>query len=238
MMFKDLQLLFEHVKNTDASKNDYVRAIIEENCLKKRSEKTRHLTSRHLVYLYSLDPEVTVFRVLRFFWQRDVAARPLLALLCAYTRDSLLRLSTPFILARSKGTNVGRQALEDFIEKKEPNRFSAATLKSLAQNLNATWTDSGHVSGKVAKIRIKARPTAGSVSYALFLGYVSGIRGESLFSTDFTKLLDCSESHAIELAEDASRRGWIVFKRIGKVMEVQFPSLLTTQEREWIFEQN
>ena len=40
------------------------------------------------------------------------------------------------------------------------------------------------------------------------------------------------------MAEEASRRGWINFKRIGNVMEVQFTNLLTAQEREWIHEQN
>jgi hypothetical protein len=45
-------------------------------------------------------------------------------------------------------------------------------------------------------------------------------------------------ARGVELAEDASRRGWINFKHIGKVMEVQFPNLLTANEREWIHEQN
>jgi len=34
------------------------------------------------------------------------------------------------------------------------------------------------------------------------------------------------------------RKGWIVFKRIGNVMEVLFPSLLTSEEMKWIHEQN
>ena len=76
------------------------------------------LTGRHLVYLYSLDSAVTVFRVLRFFWERDVSGQPLLALLCSYTRDSLLRVSAPFILARTEGANVSRQALEELYRAK------------------------------------------------------------------------------------------------------------------------
>lgn len=76
------------------------------------------------------------------------------------------------------------------------------------------------------------------MSYALFLGYLTGIRGESLFTTEYASLLDCPKAHLIELAEDASRRGWIVFKRIENVIEVQFYNLLTAQERGWILEQN
>jgi hypothetical protein len=72
------------------------------------------------------------------------------------------------------------------------------------------------------------------VSYALFLGYLNGVRGEALFHTEYAKLLDCSMERAIELAEDASRQGWIVFKRVGTVIEVLFPNLLTEEEMEWI----
>ena len=238
MMLEDLQLLLSYVNNQDSSKNDYLKAITEDNCLGKRSLKTRTLTSRHLVYLYSLDPSITIFRTLRYFWERDVDGQPLLALLCSYSRDSLLRMSAPLIVKLTEGEIATREALEEYIDEKEPDRFSKATLKSTAQNLNSTWTKSGHLVGKAKKIRARAIATPGSVSYALFLGYLTGTRGESLFMTEYTGLLDCSTARLIELAEDASRRGWIAFKRIGNVMEVQFPNLLTAQEREWIHEQN
>jgi hypothetical protein len=51
-------------------------------------------------------------------------------------------------------------------------------------------------------------------------------------------LLDCSLDKMIELAEDASRRGWITLKRVGQVVEVLFPNLITAQEMEWLREQN
>ncbi len=148
MMLKDLQLLLEYVHNANCPKDCYLKAIIEDNCLKKRSQRTRVLSSRHLVYLYSLEPVCTIFRALRYFWARDSKGHPLLALLCSYSRDSLLRVSAPFILEKAEGMNVSRQSFEEYIEEREPGRFSRATLKSLAQNLNATWTDSQHLIGK------------------------------------------------------------------------------------------
>lgn len=238
MMLEDLQLLLSYVNHPDSSKNEYLKAIKEDNCLGKRSRKTRILTNRHLVYLYSLDPSTTIFRALRYFWERDIDGQPLMALLCSYSRDSILRLSEPFIIQLTEGETITRVDLEEYIDEKQPDRFSKATLKSTAQNLNSTWTKSGHLVGKTKKIRARAMATPGSVSYALFLGYLTGIRGESLFTTEYTSLLDCSKARLIELAEDASRRGWIVFKRIGNVMEVQFPNLLTAQEKGWIHEQN
>lgn len=72
-----------------------------------------------------------------------------------------------------------------------PGRFSKATLKSTTQNINATLTWSGHLIGKVKKIRNKVLPTPGSVSYiALYLGYLTGIRGKALFENEYIKHLN------------------------------------------------
>lgn len=90
MMLKELGALLSYIDRTDSEKADYLRAIDDENCLGKRSAKTRILTYRHLVDLYSLDRSVILYRTLLYFWRRDPAGRPLLALLCAYARDSIL----------------------------------------------------------------------------------------------------------------------------------------------------
>jgi len=236
MMLEELSTLLSYVGRSEAEKSDYLRAIDDENCLGKRSGKTRILTCRHLVDLYSLDSSNILFRALLFFWKRDTVGQPLLALLCTYARDTILRSSASFVLKFSEGTIVSRQALEEFIDEIEPGRFSKATLKSTAQNINSTWTKSGHLTGHVRKIRARSNPTPGSVSYALLLGYLNGARGLSLFQTEYTKLLDCSFDTAVMLAEDASRRGWIVFKRVGDVIEVLFPNLINEQEMEWLRE--
>jgi hypothetical protein len=226
-----------HVNSEKAFKEHYLRAIQSDNCLAKRSGKTRKLTARHLVDLYALDPRVTLFKVLRYFWKHDPAGQPLLAFLTAYARDNIVRMSTPFILSVQQGERVTREDLELFLDKLEPGRFRAATLRSVAQNLNATWTKSGHLNGRVRKIRSQANATPGATSYALLLGYLRGIRGISLFESEYARLLDCSNHRAIELAEEASRRGWIILKRVGAVIEVRFPNLLTAQEVEWLREQ-
>lgn len=236
MMLAELHALLSYVEATDATKAEYLEAIQSANCLGKRSGKTRTLTSRHLVDLYALDPNVLVFRVLRFFWQRDAIGQPLLAMLCAYARDPILRITAPFVLSFQEGATITRDAIEELIEAQEPGRFSKATLKSTAQNINSSWTKSGHLTGRARKFRSHAVATPGTVSFALLLGYVSGLRGESLFRSEFTKLLDSSFEKTIELAEDASRRGWISLKRVGQVVEVLFPNLITAQEMEWLRE--
>ena len=234
MMLRELRLLLSFVDDLQAEKSSYFQAIEEKNCLGKRSGKTRQLTARHLSELYSLNPHVTLFRILRFFWERDINGQPLLALLCAYARDSILRSSAAFIQSYSFGQIVTRKALEEFIDDQEPGRFSKATLKSTAQNINSTWTQSGHLQGRVKKVRSQPTATSGSASFALLLGYLYGIRGESIFKTEYAKLLGCPFERSVELAAEASRKGWIVFKRLGNVIEVLFPNLLSEKEMEWV----
>jgi len=69
--------------------------------------------------------------------------------------------------------------MEGFLDAQEPGRFSKATLKSTAQNINSSWThyQSGHLAGRVRKVRARAVATPGAASLALLLGYVSGLRG-------------------------------------------------------------
>lgn len=238
MMLEELKVLLTYVDRSEADKSDYLQAIDDENCLGKRSGKTRTLTYRHLVDLYSLDPTNILFRALLYFWNRDIDGQPLLALLCTCARDSIFRSTAPFILQFPEGATIPRESLEEFIDARDLGRFSKATLKSTAQNINSTWTQSGHLHGRARKVRSRATPTAGSVSYALFLGYLTGSRGQALFQTEYTKLLDCTFDKAIELAEAASRKGWIVFKRVGDVIEILFPNLIDQEEMEWLREQS
>jgi hypothetical protein len=238
MMLAELGLLLEYVTNPNASRDNYIRAIVEDNCLGKRTEKNRQISKRYLLELYSLDRETLLFRALLFFWQRDAQGRPLLALLCAYARDTLLRASAKYILPLAEGALVTRENTEEFLEQLAPGRYSPGKLASNAKNLNSTWTQSGHLAGRVRKIRSRVTPTAGSVAYALLLAHVAGGRGPALLQSEYLKALDCPPDRAVELAEEASRRGWLVWKRVGDVIEVCFPGLINEQEMEWLREQS
>lgn len=238
MMLDEVSRLFQYRTDHASLLTDYESAVLEENCLGKRSARSRQLTLRHLKSLYALDPSVSLFRAFRYFWLRDPEGHPLLACLIAYSRDAMLRASSQYVLRLPLGSRLEREKLEEFIDSLDEGRFSRATLKSTAQNLSTTWTHSGHIVGRVNKTRSTAVATPGSASLALFMGYIAGGRGQTLFETEYCKLLDCTPDRAIELAESASRRGWIVCKRIGNVIEVLFPNLLTPEEQEWVHEQS
>jgi hypothetical protein len=228
-MFNELEILLSSVPNA-ISTNEYLKAIIDENCLGKRTHNSRVYTSQYLIQLYTLNPEIPLFKAMLYFWKREPEARPLLALLCSASRDLLLRSTFKVIIETPETVVLTRETMEEYVEALYPERFSKATLKSVAQNLNSTWTKSGHLNGKTKKIRTKANTTPAAVAYALYISYLQGTRGTELFETEYLKMMDCSKEKAIELAEIASSRGWIVFKRIGNVIEALFPNLLSKVE--------
>jgi len=223
-MLNELEILLQYVNQQNASKEDYLHAIIEDNCLGKHSGTTRKISAGHLVNLYALDPNIAIFRALSFYWRREISGHPLLALLCAYCRDYVLQLLVPLILQTPQGSIIQKKAIEEYLENKKPGAFTRTTLESTVRNVTASLSKSGHLAGKVNKTRTYATATPGSVSYALFLGYLRGERGQSLFRTEYARMLDCPEERMIELAEISSRSGWIIFKHIDNVFEVQFPA--------------
>tara|TARA_R110002051_G_scaffold72390_1_gene130807 strand:- start:8007 stop:8816 length:810 start_codon:yes stop_codon:yes gene_type:complete len=224
MMLAELTTLLNSVE-IDASPDQYQAAVCEQNCLAKPSGRSRQLTARHLTELYGLDPENPIFAGLRYFWCRDVEARPQLALLTATARDSLLRGAIVEILQQPPGTVITRDWTEKLIETCWPERFSPATRRSTAQNINGTLTKSGHLRGHVKKVRTLLEPTAGAVAYALYLAWLQGGRGELLLQSPYCKLLDCGTDRFLALAASASSRGLMVMRRVDNVIDVDFPAL-------------
>jgi hypothetical protein len=161
MMLTELTSLIDYIGDSNAPKQRYVTAIVEENCLAKRTEKNRAITTRLLVEFYTLDIRKLLFRALLFFWQRDPSGRPLLALICAYARDTLLRASASYILPLPEGAAVSRRSMEEFLGGRDPDRYSPGKLASNAKYLNSTWTQSGHLCGRSNKIRTRIIPLLG-----------------------------------------------------------------------------
>ena len=106
MMLADLRRLLQYVPEAAATGAELANAVLQDNCLGKRSARTRALTLGHLRSLYGLSPAIPLYRTLRYFWRRDVAAQPLLACLVAFARDPVLRLSASYILQTAPGERV------------------------------------------------------------------------------------------------------------------------------------
>lgn len=238
MMFHELATLLDDPNGPPKSRAELVEEVDAQNALGKKSVQSRKLTVRHLSKLYAFESSCTLYRSLSFLWAREEEGRQLLSFLVAYARDAILQATTGWVLDLGEDEPAAKQQLEAFVDNLCPGRFSTATLESTTRNLLGTWTQSGHLVGHSRKKRQRVKPTPASVAMALLMGTLRGGRGELLFETEYMKLLDCSVSQGMELAETASRKGWINTRRIGQVVEVSFPRLLNTDEQELIREQN
>ena len=233
IMLKELELLIAD-QGTQASRADYVSAIIDQNCLGKKTVSTRKLSCQRLSELYCLNPSILLFRVLRSLWQVDENGRPLLALLTGLARDPLLRVTATPVLQMHSGEELMRQKLTDALRQSVENRLNDSTLDTVVRNISSSWTQSGHLKGRVRKYRQKVNPTPIVTAYALLLGYILGARGSGLFNTLWAKVLDTPAEKLITLATDAKRLGFLDLSQAGGVVEVSFTRMLTEDERRLI----
>lgn len=229
MMFEDLKVLFAAVPEAGLP-HDYEKQIKELNILGKPTKKSRELACRHLMTLYGFDRDQALFRMFRRLWRLDEQAQPVLALTVALARDPLLACSMEFILSKQYGETVSREELETLLTQKHPDRFSSASLKSFAQNVNGTWTSAGYLSGHRKKTRAQPATTPANVAMCLFLAHLEGFSGQRLFSSRWVKLLQVSQNDLEALTNAAFHRGYLVFLNSGGIQEVRFPDSLTNTE--------
>jgi hypothetical protein len=225
MMLAELRLLLATCPPS-ASLEEYRSAIVDDNVLLKKTIATRKVSFRRMRELYAFDRKVLLFRALRDLWDEDTQAQPLLALLCAIARDPLLRSTAESILATPLGETVTPSMFAEAVNASFPNYYNSKTLASIGRNIISSWQQAGLLSGKLHKVRISAQSHPASVAYALLLGYLSDARGDALFRTLWSRLLDASEHVLHAHALVASQRGWIEYRHMGEVTEVGFRHLL------------
>ena len=212
-----------------AERDDYAVAIIEENVLGKQTTSTRRLTNQRLGELYGLSVTIPLFRVLRRLWGADEPGRPLIALFCALARDPLLRATSQAVLPLPVGAELLRSLMSSAIRTSTGDRLSDSTLDKVARNAGSSWSQSGHLEGRVRKIRREVRPTPGSVAFAVWLGSLQGISGEGLLRTPWARVLDRSPVGLLDLALRAKQLGLLNARVGGGVVELDSTPLESTQ---------
>ena len=228
-MFDDLSTILELVP-PESKREVYVNAIIKDNALHKNTFATRKHSAQRLTELYQLEPSALLFRVMRRFWPHDQKGRVFMALLCALARDPLLRLTASPVLNLKQGEELMRRRITDSLKTVVKDRLNDAILDKVIRNASSSWTQSGHLQGRVRKCRYKVQATPHSAVYALLLGYLQGVRGARLFDTGWVKVLDASIDELRFLALEAKRLGLLDLKIAGDVVEIGFSNLLTSQE--------
>ena len=237
MMFLEMRALVRAMLLT-VTKDDFNKAIVEENVLEKPTLSSRKKSLRHLMELYGMDPSKTLFRVLWDFGHGDLDSLPQLCLVCAYARDPQLRHSFELVRTLRLGEVLERVAMEQHLEIGFPGRFSPAMKKSMAQNVNTTWTFGGHLAGKAKKTRRLPEPRPVSAAYAMFVGYLTGLRGARLLNSAFASLVASNRSQLQAALSLASAKGLLSLKQAAGIVEFDFSNLLTYAEQELLHESN
>lgn len=224
IMLDELSQLLEAVPG-QASRADYAEAVMQDNCLGKKTAATRKLSLQRLTELYALDERSSLFCFLKELWGRHHSSRPLLAVLLALARDPLLRATANAVLRTPIGHEFARQSMKDGVQAVVGDRLNEATLDKVVRNASSSWTQSGHLRGRGRKIRQCVHPTPAATAYALLLGFAVGCRGYRLFETPWVAILDATVDELLDLAVDAKRLGLIDFKQSGTIIDVSFPTL-------------
>lgn len=229
IMLKELRLLLA-AGPRPTSYEEFRTAVTQHNVLLKNTAATRQESFRRLRELYAIDENVMLFRALRDLWDEDEAAQPLLALLCSTARDSILRATAALILAVPQGEPVTPQMIEKITAESFPQRYNPTSLANIGRHAASSWQQSGHLQGRLTKLRAQANSQPAAVAYALFLGYLCDMRGEALFHTLWCQLLDAPIHTLHAQAQAAAQRGWLEYRHSGSITDITFHHLLRTEE--------
>jgi hypothetical protein len=231
LMFAELSMLLAAV-GQGATREEFVHAVVEENVLGKSTASTRRISAQRLTELYALDTTIPIFRLLQKLWATDRDSQPLLALLSGLARDPLLRCTASAVIGLRDGQSFDRDSTTEALKLHAGKRLNEAIIDKVVRNSAASWTQSGHLTGRTFKKRQRVKPTAASVTMALFLGFLQGLRGGGLLKTLWCEVLDSTPETLAGIASRASTSGLMRFRQSGDVIEIGFPELLTNAENE------
>jgi len=221
-MVKELTMLLNST-NKSSPFEDIRNKVYNENILQKKSISGREKSFSFLKRIYGLDKNLPIYNALRWAWSvSDENEHSLLALLCALSRDTSLRITAPYILSLPAGKLADKERISSIIEQAYPNRYSHSVIASMSRNLLSSWTQSGHLRGLVKKIRAKANSNTSSCVFALAVGYLAGYRGRMLLDTIWVRVLDANEYEIQEYLQRAMKKRWIHYRQSGGMMEISF----------------
>ncbi|RXZ47572.1 hypothetical protein ESP57_13580 [Agromyces fucosus] len=224
MLLPTLQSLLSSLP-ASANFDDYERQAVEFNVLGRDSFEGRKRTFRALREMYLLDRDRILFRALRDLWVENPLAQPLLAGLSVLARDSSFRATSPLILTAKPGDTITNGMMADSLGNAFPG-YSRPSTEKIGRNTAASWSQTGHLVGRTNKERVLVTATPVSMSYAMFLGHLQGLRGRPLLDTLWVDFLDVPTGEREALALEGARKGYLEYKSGGNVVEVGFRHLL------------
>jgi hypothetical protein len=219
LMVDELSVLLADAENRGLA--SAIAAVSNENLFGKASGAAGESVLANLTKLYAIKAPPPITRALIRLWAMDAPSRPMLALLCALARDPLFRDTADVVMRTPVGGPLRWPVIAEHMERRHPGRFSLATLKSLSQNCLSSWTKSGHVTGKVAKVRTLAKATPEAAAFAALIGHYAGFGGPALLSSPWLIVLDAPQEERLGLLRRAQGRGLVRVRHAGSVFELK-----------------
>lgn len=199
--------------------------VIDENRLGIPTLSSRQKTCAYLKQEYGFSEEILIFKALFELHRIHEEEASLSLFLLAWARDALLRYGTLEILGTRHNEVLRSAEIYKVITGETENRYRESICEKIVSNWMASWTQSGHLSGKSNKCRaqVKAGPVA--LAFACLLSTLSGETGENIFSSIWIQILDLNPQQARELAQKAKEIGLLDVYSMGGVTQISFPGL-------------
>lgn len=201
----------------EAAPSDFAAAVVERNVLGKPSLSVRRDSLAYLRDRFALAAAVPLLAGLRALWTVDAAGQSLLAMLLAAARDPVLRVGATVLAATPIGTTVNWHTFEVPIREAFIHQGSEKSVRFMAERQPASWMQSGYLWQEMPSRRVRSRAMSrpATVAYALWLGQLTGLEGDDLFTSFWIGLLDAPPELVDEQAREASRQGLIELRRGG-----------------------
>ncbi|MEY5049171.1 MAG: hypothetical protein RLZZ175_2530 [Bacteroidota bacterium] len=226
IMFSELEKVMANAIENDS----YIEAM-SNNVTGKKSADGIKRTTIFLTKIYSFDLENPFFKALKYFWMiSDSSEKPLIAFIYAINQDYLLAQSVNVISNTTIGNKTTVESFEENIEKYHPNKYSANTRRSMAQNLASSWKQAGFIDGKVKNIRTQPEITYRVACFAFLLAYINGDRGDFIWGSIGVNALCLYESKLRELAIECAKKDLMQYQYAGSVTAINFTNLLNKIE--------
>lgn len=220
-------IMFKELSNLISQKVFTENQIQAQNTVYKATSSNLKKTIGFLSKLYDFKEQNTHWKVFIYLWNKaDDNERRIITLLYALKKDDLLLLSAPLVLKANIGNTYNSKSFHKLFEDNFKNKYTIESIEASSRRLLSSWSQAGYFRGKYKKIRIPVNPGFIAVTFALFLGYDEGKRGEDLLKTKWINLLELSENKLRGLLSEAAIRDLIDYNYAGGVTAIRFEKLL------------
>ena len=122
-----------------------------------------------------------------------------------------------------------RSSLSGALRNATDQRLNDSILDKVARNTASSWSQSGHLEGRVRKIRQQVTPTPGALAYAAWLGSIEGLAGDHLLNSQWARVLDHSPVELLDLGFRAKSIGLLNVNAGGGIIEIDVRPLEMTE---------